>query len=180
MFKKVNEKLLHTDTWQAIYLDTIEFTDGSLGTYVRIIRMNGVGIVVTTTDNKILLQKEYRYVIDTQNWEIPGGGIDEGETPLEAAKRELFEETEIKAEKLTALGEIYPLHSLNTEKVSLFHAVVEADIQFSNTDNTDVAEHFSDRKFFTFEEALSMIDTGVIIDSVTAHAVQLVIRKLRP
>ena len=59
---------------------------------------NGVGIIVLNEDNKIFVAKR----IDNPNdfWQMPQGGIDIGENPLQAAYRELKEETSIKSVKL--------------------------------------------------------------------------------
>lgn len=45
-------------------------------------------------DGKIVLQRQYRYPVNAWQWEMPGGFVDEGETPEEAAGRELKEETD--------------------------------------------------------------------------------------
>ena len=58
--------------------------------------------------DRILLQRQYRYPIASWQWELPGGFVDEGETPAEAAKRELREETGYEADDLTSLGAFYP------------------------------------------------------------------------
>lgn len=177
MFKKLSRKLIYQDPWVTFYLDDIEFPDGSIGTHTVMHRKPGVGIVVTTPTQKMLLQKEYRYVIDSSNWEIPGGGIDEGETPEQAAKRELFEETGIVATELENFGISYPLNSLNNEVVTIFHTVVEEDVLMA--DHSEHSEFVEDRKFFTFDQVLSMIDSNEIIDANTGHTAQMVIRKLQ-
>ncbi|MDA1079552.1 MAG: NUDIX hydrolase, partial [bacterium] len=93
MFKKLSSKSLHKDHWLEFFLDDIAFPDGSTGTYAWARRMNVVAFVIATKDRKILLQKEYRYVVSEYSWEIQGGGIDKGETAKQAAVREIFEET---------------------------------------------------------------------------------------
>jgi len=61
-----------------------------------------VGLVVAR-DNTILLVRQYRLLIDGLSWEIPGGGVDEGESPEEAAIRECFEETGVLCRDLKPL-----------------------------------------------------------------------------
>ena len=56
---------------------------------------NGVGVVVLNSNNKVFVGKRRDNPVD--KWQMPQGGIDEGETHLEAMKRELFEETNIKS-----------------------------------------------------------------------------------
>lgn len=177
MIKKLREKLIYKDKWVEFYQDEIEFPDGSKGTYAYAKRQNGVGVVVVSNSKKILLHKEHRYVIDKFSWEVQGGGIDEGESVAQAAVRELKEEAgiEVTVDALVSLGTFYPLHSFNTETVSLFMVVVDDETIRKNS--TELGEHLEDLKFFTFNEVLEMIDSGKINDAMTAHTVQMAMRK---
>lgn len=78
--------------------------------------------VLPVCRGKILLQKQYRYPVRSWQWELPGGFIDPGESPEEAAKRELEEETGYTAEKLVPLGAFYPSFGSTNEKIWLFAA----------------------------------------------------------
>ncbi len=60
------------------------------------------GIIVTRGD-QVLLVRQYRLLIDRISWEIPGGKVDEHETPAEAAIRECFEESGIQCSDLSPL-----------------------------------------------------------------------------
>jgi 8-oxo-dGTP pyrophosphatase MutT (NUDIX family) len=51
--------------------------------------------VVAVQDDRVLLTAQYRFLVDGVAWEIPGGRVDEGESPIAAAERECFEETGI-------------------------------------------------------------------------------------
>jgi ADP-ribose pyrophosphatase len=179
MFKKLKQTEIYSDPWLKFYQDNIEFPDGSKGTYAWAQRKNGVGIAVVTADQKMLLHKEYRYVIKDYSWEMPGGGIDENELPEVAAARELKEETGISVEpsRLTFIARFFPLNSFNTEEVTLF--LVEVDSDEVTTRGTEVSEHLVEQKFVTFDEALKMIDDGTINDAMTANAIQMVIRRFK-
>lgn len=72
---------------------------------------------------KIVTLKEYRYPIRSWQRELPGGLIDPGESPEEAASRELAEETGYQAVKLTDLGAFYPSFGSTNEKIYLFAAI---------------------------------------------------------
>jgi len=65
-----------------------------------------VVIAAFTEDNRMLLAKQYRPGPEAFLYGLPSGVIDEGETPLEAAKRELLEETGYQAEEITLIKEV--------------------------------------------------------------------------
>lgn len=73
-------------------------------------------------EGKIVLQRQYRYPISSWQWELPGGFVDEGELPEEAARRELKEETGLEAVNLRNLGAFYPSFGSTNEKIHLFSA----------------------------------------------------------
>lgn len=177
MLRKIKEKLIYKDNWLEFYQDKVQFTDESEGTYAYAKRRDGVGVTVVSENGKILLHKEHRYVIDDFSWEIQGGGIDEGESVVEAAARELREEAglAVNPKSLRALGSFYPLNSFNTEKVSLFMIVVEDEK--INENSIEKGEHLEAHQFFTFEEIYRMIESGQINDALTANAVQLAMRE---
>jgi putative (di)nucleoside polyphosphate hydrolase len=64
-------------------------------------RLN-VGLIIVNTYGKVLICKRK----NSNQWQFPQGGIDEGESPIEAAKREIFEEVGIKPSKIKVLGKI--------------------------------------------------------------------------
>lgn len=67
-----------------------------------------VNVVALTKDDELVMIRQYRYGTQDITLEIPGGIIDPGESPFEAARRELIEETGFQAERWTSLGAIAP------------------------------------------------------------------------
>lgn len=82
--------------------------------------------ILPMKDGKVILQRQYRYPIQGWQWELPGGFVDEGETPQEAAARELKEETGYEAGQLCPLGAFYPSFGSTNEKIYLFFAECRA------------------------------------------------------
>ena len=64
-------------------------------------RLN-VGLIIVNNYGKVLICKRK----NSNQWQFPQGGIDKGESPIEAAKREIFEEVGIKPSKIKVLGKI--------------------------------------------------------------------------
>ena len=79
---------------------------------------------------KVALTREYRYPISSYQWQLPGGCIDPGESPLEAGRRELQEETGlvVPPEGMIDLGWFYPSYGSTNEQIFLFAAQVSERI----------------------------------------------------
>ena len=67
-----------------------------------------INIVALTPDDKSVMVRQYRFGIEACTLETPGGMVDDGETPLEAAQRELLEETGYTSNEWTYLGAVEP------------------------------------------------------------------------
>lgn len=103
--------------------DTIE-QDGKEYPYSYVKMKRGVGIL-GMVDGMIILLKQYRYIWDNWFWEIPGGMVDDDETPEEAAIRELEEETGFCVKSIKSLGTCYPSIGSTTELQYLYVAECE-------------------------------------------------------
>ncbi|MDD5730733.1 MAG: NUDIX hydrolase [Candidatus Omnitrophica bacterium] len=83
----------------------------------------GASLVVPfLTRDKIILLKQFRPVIGAYLYELPAGTLQDGETPLNCARREIAEETGYSASKFTGLGRIYPVPGYSTEKIFIYKA----------------------------------------------------------
>jgi len=77
-----------------VFSDVIRLPDGSLIDDYTVTKKRDVVIIVATNpEGKVLIQEEYRYAVDQTLLSLPAGQIDENETPVKAAVRELLEET---------------------------------------------------------------------------------------
>src|SRR5262249_34955072 len=84
----------HQNPRVVVYHDEVLRPDGLPGVYgVVHFRNRAVGVVALDDEDRVLLVGQYRYTLDCYSWEIPEGGAPEGEAPLDAARRELREET---------------------------------------------------------------------------------------
>lgn len=81
-----------------------------------------VNVIARLPDERVLLVRQWRYGIAAPTLEIPGGMVEEGEDPREAAGRELFEETGYRAGRITYLGEVEPNPAFITNRCFTFVA----------------------------------------------------------
>lgn len=93
--KRLDRTIIYENPWVNLYVDKVLFPDGRLIEKHHFLHYDkqSVGVVIENDKDEILLVHSYRYVTSSVGWEIPAGGIEEGETPEEAAKREVLEET---------------------------------------------------------------------------------------
>ena len=82
-----------------------------------------VAIIPVDDDGRVLLLKQYRHPVRQLLWETPAGLLDEpGEDPLEAAKRELFEEAHVRADRWDVLLDVFTSPGMSSEAVRIYLA----------------------------------------------------------
>lgn len=83
--------VIHCNPLETVSHVRAEFDDFAKDYYV--VEFGARAGIVAVSEGKVLLTAQYRFLIDEIAWEIPGGRVDEGEMPIEAAQRECLEET---------------------------------------------------------------------------------------
>lgn len=133
----------------------------------RAIIQHGGSSVVLPIDEKgrALLARQYRLPARDYLWEIPAGRMDDGETPLQAAKRELKEETGLSAKKWTRLFSLYMSPGFLAEKM---HIYVARELRQGKT--AFMEDERIETRWFTVREMNEMIKDGRIIDGKTISA----------
>ncbi|RZM13374.1 NUDIX hydrolase [Lactobacillus delbrueckii] len=107
MYKVVKKETIKAGRFTVIQEKVAK--DGQIAPYSYVTISFGISIIPFVDDDHVLLLKEYRYPVGSWQYEFPSGGIDEGEEPSQAARRELLEETGYEASELTELGFTYLL-----------------------------------------------------------------------
>jgi ADP-ribose pyrophosphatase len=90
---------------------------------LEIVKHPGAVLIVPfLNNNRIILLRQYRPVIEQYLYELPAGTLGENEPHVKCAMRELIEETGYKAKIIKKLGQIYPCPGYSTEKIVFFTA----------------------------------------------------------
>ncbi|MBU1045978.1 NUDIX hydrolase [Patescibacteria group bacterium] len=121
-WKAIKTEVCYKDPWVKVTKDKVIRPDGNLGYYSLVHIKTGVHVLPIDKKGNVYLVKEYKYGTECFTIEAPGGGIDRGEMPLRAAKRELKEETGIKAKKWTILGIVHPISGVVKSPTHLYLA----------------------------------------------------------
>jgi len=161
--KKLSSTLVYGGKILNLYVDEVTLPDGKI-TKRECVRHCGGAAVLFILGGKVVLVRQFRYLYNAETWEIPAGKIDKGETPEEAAKRELIEEVGYKADCKPYL-KIYPTPGYTDEVIHIFIAE-SGEYVGSKLDEGE----FLNVSYFTVEEALKMISRGEICDAKTVSA----------
>lgn len=165
-YKKIEQRLMHQGKVVGFYEDIVKLPSGKVVTW-DLVKHKGAAAVVPVTENgTILLVKQYRNALDQETLEIPAGGIEPGETPLECVTREIEEETGYRAGKMEHLMTIVTAIGFCDEKIPIY---VASDLKPSKQHLDE--DEFIDVKEFTIEEIKEMIFDGRIIDAKTISGV---------
>ena len=91
-------------------VDTVTTPSGNTATRELVEHPGGVCVVPLDSEGNVIMEWQYRRPFDTNTFEIPAGKLTPGEDPLECGKRELEEETGLRAENYIYLGRHWPPH----------------------------------------------------------------------
>jgi len=130
---------------------------------IDIIRHPGASAIVPISEaGDVVMIRQYRHAAGGFIWEIPAGTLNQDETPLACARRELVEETGFSAQIFQELGVIVPVPGYSDERIHLFLAKgLEPARQSLDRDE------LLDVHPVPFDEALHMVRTGAIVDGKT-------------
>ncbi|HHY12506.1 MAG TPA: NUDIX hydrolase [Firmicutes bacterium] len=106
----------------SVRVDTVLTRHGRETTREIVERPDTVSVVAIDEKRNILLVRQYRYATGKYTVEIPAGTIDPGETPEQAARRELREETGYDCDNLIPVHLYWPAIGYSTEKMTIFIA----------------------------------------------------------
>jgi ADP-ribose pyrophosphatase len=172
-WKTISSRQVYENPWMRLREDVAEMPDGRTTIYGVVTFGECVGVVPFVDDDHVLLVRQYRYVQnENHRWEIPTGGVHEGETLEQAAQRELAEEAGYHASRLIHVSSYYTSKCICDETAHLY---VGEDLTPAEAPPDDT--EFLERRVFSFEGALRMALEGEIMDSMSVLGLLLASRR---
>ena len=142
-----------------------EASDSKTGFAIQrsVVRHSGSAVMLATDERgRILLVRQYRLPAGRYLWELPAGRLDPGEKPLQAAKRELAEETGYRARKWTKLASYWASPGFVSERMTIFQASELTPGRAAPMDDEQI-----ETRWFTRRRLREMIAAGQIADGKT-------------
>jgi ADP-ribose pyrophosphatase len=102
--------------------DTVRLPDGKEASREYVIHPGAVMVVAELPDGRLVLERQFRYPVQSVMVEFPAGKLDPGEDSLVCAQRELLEETGYTARQWARAGVLHPVISYSTEFIDIWFA----------------------------------------------------------
>lgn len=122
-YKILSSKLIYKNQWIEVKEDNVIRPDGQRGIFGTVDIGDGITVVAINSDKQTYLIKEYYYALGEYGVQTPSGGMEMGEDPITAAKKELLEEAGITAKRWIPLGFINALTTVIRSPQHLFLAL---------------------------------------------------------
>jgi ADP-ribose pyrophosphatase len=161
------ERIVYDNPWIGLTEYEVINPSGNPGIYGKVRFKNfAIGIVPLDSEMNTYIVGQYRFALGQYSWEIPEGGGAFDVDPLESAKRELLEETGLKASLWTEIQRMHLSNSI-TDELSIIY--LAQDLQQFEPEPEDTEQLVI--KKLPFDEVYRMVCNGRITDSVTVAAV---------
>ncbi|MDC0575458.1 NUDIX hydrolase [Nitrosomonadaceae bacterium] len=160
--EKLSSQCVYEGDFLHMHQDKVEMSNGTLSVREYVTHPGGVVIIPLLANGDLVLERQHRYPLHQNFYELPAGKIDHNEDPLTSAKRELLEETGYVASEWRCITTLYPCIGYSNEKQMYFLAK-GLDLRVACPDDGENIETFT----LSFSEAIEWIRTGRITDSKT-------------
>ncbi|ACT91740.1 NUDIX domain-containing protein [Dyadobacter fermentans] len=171
-WKTLSSETVYENAWLELSHRDVINPSGNKGIYGLVkFKNQAIGVIPVDADDNIYLVGQYRYAIDEYSWEIPEGGGALDADPLDAAKRELKEETGLLAGKWTKLARIHTSNSATNEEGFLFIAEELTQDQAEPEDTEDLQVWK-----LPLKEAVEMVMRSEITDSLSVAGILMTAR----
>jgi ADP-ribose diphosphatase len=156
--KIVSRRTTQVSPWIEIIEREVEFAPGATTEiYHAVGQQDYIAIVARTPDETIPIVRQYRPALENYTWELPAGMVDNGESPADACRRELFEETGFPARAVHVLGSYAPCTARLSNRIHSFF------VETGPRDNQQETEFGIELKLVTPHELAALILAGEFV-----------------
>ena len=166
-WKILDSKYLYKTQGLALRIDRCEVDNGMIFEPYVLECGTWVNVIALTKNREVILEKQYRHGVRQVMLEIPAGIMDEeDESPLQAAKRELLEETGYTSERFIEVGKVYPNPATHN---NLTYSFLALDVEKVDQQHLDETEEI-DVSLVSFDELISMAKEGSLPQALHVSA----------
>lgn len=165
-WKKLSSRTVWENDWMRVHEDEVINPGGGENLYGHVhFKNRAVAIVPLDEDANTWLVGQERYTLGAWSWELPMGGAPLGEAPIDAAQRELREETGLTAADWTEVMRLHTSNSITDECGIVYVAreLTEGETAFEESEDLEIRK-------LPLSEAVMMVKRGEITDAVTVAA----------
>ena len=166
-WKTLETRVVYDNAWITLREDRVINPGGGENEYGHVhFKNKAVAIVPLDDENNTWIVGQDRYTLNEYSWEVPMGGSDGDEDPLQTAHRELKEETGLTAATMTALMRLHTSNSITDEEGFVF---IARDLE-PGEPQSDEMEVLEVRKL-PLTDVVAMIERGEMTDAISVAAI---------
>lgn len=165
-WQRLTSESRYENPWIQVFHEDVITPGNTKGIYGRVhFKGTAIGIVPIDKEGNTWLVGQYRYTLKEYSWEIPMGGCPAGELPLNAAQRELAEETGLRGQKWQQIQKLHTSNSITDEcgLVFLAEELQQGSMELEASEDITV-------KKLPLAEAVEWVMDGRITDAISVAA----------
>ncbi len=169
-WRTLGREYLYESPWCSFRVDEARLPDGAEIEYGVLESAGFAAVVPVTEGGDVVLVRQWRQPVEGFTLELPGGGVEGGEDPLEAVHRELLEETGYRAESVSHLATLHTSPGRATEVCHLFRCRAARDLSGPRPEPTEFVSVVE----MPLAEAVEKVLAGEITAATTALGLLMV------
>lgn len=167
--ERLSRQVVYQSPWINLYLDKVRFPNGFVIEKFHLLDFSHAAVtaIVENDEGEVIFARICRYTTGLTEWELPAGGVGDGESVIEAARREVLEETGYTSHEHRL---VYTYHPMNGSANKQFHILhCKAGELVGDFDPNEVSE----TRWFNRDEIRQMLKDQAFTDGFTLTALLL-------